>query len=188
MPVTDETIFEAKSRDGVVVRALKGSHLETHADIMPYLPQVLDRIDLAASRGEFDGDQLIKTVTVAGFQGKANVVKRQMGDELRSFIRGDRPPSVGAINRKPEPTDEITVIMNMQLGAGEAMIVTAWAGGKAQKEPADPTLAPSEVEPSRRYWRAHVFALERPADELSQIGVKLDSLTVELPNYLDELE
>ncbi len=142
-------------RSGESVRDRDDSHL--HGDVVRYLPEVLAATN---SRGQAS---IVREHRFPRVVGVKNVVQTNQSD---SILFAQRPGRAGlsrfVLNRRPEPTNWVTVILRQQ-PTGEYMIVSAWCGPATTHEPWDKYATLSV---SRRFWSTHAIVWgTEPADE-----------------------
>jgi len=122
------------------------SHI--HESAAAFLPPALYRID---SRGR---KFLIETVEFDFVVGETVCVATEPGDKI---VYAQRPKRFGLTrfvkNRKPEPTNAVTIILKRDEFENYYVLITAWCGHKSEPEPWDRNA----TEKSVSFWNSHAL-------------------------------
>lgn len=122
-----------------------------HGDVLPVLQETLQRVTA------IDGYQQV-TVDLGRVVGLSQVVEVGPDEPTQHIKRPGRDwPSQFALNRSPEPSSLVTIVMEGH------KVVTAWIGPAAPREPGDPRATAEDC----AWWACHAFA-GKPAETRSR--------------------
>ena len=143
--------MEWKLKSGEAVVDRYNSHL--HQSAVPLLPEALARIE---SKGR---NFLIEQADFGQPIGESICVATGPGDEI---VFAKRPKRFGLTrfvkNRQAEPTSVVTLILKTADGQPGFILVTAFVGPLAEKEPWDSTIRNAEErQRSLVFWNSHAL-------------------------------
>lgn len=142
---TDRQPVLGRLASGEVVVDRHQSHL--HAD-ETLLAGALSRID---SRGR---DFLAEQVDLGEQVGFTSCVATTEADEVVYAFRPHRAgPTRFVLNRQPEPTESVSVILKRDEEPNKMVLISAWAGGLSEPEPWDMHATPA----SAKFWKSHAL-------------------------------
>ena len=99
-------------------------------------------------------DFLVDEVYMGEPVGLSTCVETDDSDEIIYAYRPNRAgPTRFVVGRDPVPTEEITVILKRAQDVGRMILISAWAGSKAEPEPWDRHA----TEASQDFWRCHAL-------------------------------
>ncbi|HRH25424.1 MAG TPA: hypothetical protein PLD99_00525 [Parcubacteria group bacterium] len=137
------------TKSGEKVFDRPSSHIHGNETVEKYLPLALERID---SMGR---DFIVEAVDFGEEIGVSMCVETTPEDEIVYAVRPKRRgPTRFVKNREGEPTSEFTVILK-KVDEGY-IVITAFVGPKAEKEPWDPMA----TEESKEFWNNHALIWE----------------------------
>lgn len=103
------------------------------------------------SRGR---DFLVEEVYMGEPIGFSTCVETDETDEIVYAYRPKRTgPTRFVMNREPVSTEEVTVILKRTEEIGRMVLISAWAGGKAEPEPWDRNATKA----SQTFWKGHAL-------------------------------
>lgn len=113
-------------------------------------------IEAALSRSSLRSDDPTQVLTVDFGKGigHSKCVPTTDEDEIYFVRRGRRFGESRMVrNRSPEPTSLLTIVVNRVLG----LVVTAYYGAAAPREPWDRSLPLAEKESAIQFWSTHAL-------------------------------
>ena len=138
---------------------IDGSHLDQHADVRPLVGEALRQIRVSK-----DQDRFGTTVDLGRILGTQSCVTTGEGDEIVYMMRikdDGSPARAGFIrfvlNREPEPSSCVTVLAERDEETRTWILLTAWVGQLAEKEPWDETCDDEEYTAACQFWANHAL-------------------------------
>ncbi|OGR85788.1 MAG: hypothetical protein A2901_01600 [Elusimicrobia bacterium RIFCSPLOWO2_01_FULL_54_10] len=127
------------------------SHI--HEDAARFLAPTLYRVE---SKGR---PFIVETVEFDSTVGKSVCVETTDADEIVYAQRqGRRGLSRFVKNREAEPTDAVTVVLKKDSREDYYVLIAAWCGATAEKEPWDPNIRdPDELFRAQDFWASHAL-------------------------------
>lgn len=102
----------------------------------------------------FGRDFLVEEVYMGEPVGFSVCVETDESDEIVYAYRPNRSgPTRFVMNREPVQTEEVTIILKRTEDIGRMVLISAWAGGKAEPEPWDRNA----TEASQDFWKNHAL-------------------------------
>lgn len=133
-------------------------HLEAHPDVLLHLPEAIQRskpTDKLFQEIEIDMERPI---------GQADLIKLKEGEPSEKMIfarrKGRKGPSRVSMTEKTEVSNKIVLIIK-KINPDTFILITAWIGVLAKKEPWDPGIK-SEAERTEclRFWCSRALAYD----------------------------
>lgn len=158
---------ELVTRDGVRP-ALAKKHMRQHAEALPYLAEALLRVDVGAE------PLVIACVDLGRVIGQCHLLETTADDEVVYARRIGRAwPTRFVIGRETAPCSSLTAIIARNRYAQQAsshIIISAWIGKPAPREPQDPSIVGTdELIASIDFWSKH--ALVWGTQEVDQTSI-----------------
>jgi hypothetical protein len=139
--------------DGVRVVTRKDGHLDQHSDVLPLLQEVLKKIDTGAR------SFLVGEVAMGRSVGTTSCVLTSGEDEIVFATRVGRDgPTRFVKQRALENCSYVTVVLKKDFRAECYVVITAFVGRKAEREPWDRNIrSAEELNASKRFWSTHAL-------------------------------
>lgn len=129
------------------------SHL--HTGVKPLIDKAASQVSMSSQ------DHLEVTIDFAGPVGLNNVVGTNDDDFVFYAQRpGRKGLSRFVMGRRPEVTNQVTLVLHKAQEENTYILLTAWVGPKAPREPWDQFATPD----SRGWWNTHAFTTREPHD------------------------
>jgi hypothetical protein len=150
-----ESVLGALASGEVVIDRPR-SHLKDDPTLTEYLPQALER--MRSEEREFISD----TVDFGTLIGTTDCVEVTEHDEVFLAQRsGRKGPSRFVLNRLPEPSSELSVVLK-KVADKKYILITAYVGPLAGPEPWDQNATPE----SNQFWKRHALVWSGEAEVL----------------------
>jgi hypothetical protein len=136
-------IYQNKKGIRFIQRVIS-SHI--HRGVEPFLSQIFEQIS------DFDAETIEKDFPFPCIIGKSTCVSTNENDKIFYAKREDRSGhSRFVLNREPIDTNKVSV--NLLKVPTHYLIISAYLGGKAEREPWDKRASSSALE----FWKNHAF-------------------------------
>ncbi len=132
------------------------NHLRAHKDVLKHLDEA---ITLAKGVGISEKGTTVLTVDMGRIVGRSGLVKVNSDDEIRFLVRPGRiHPSKFVCNRIGDETRNITMVFRNT--PKRVILVTAWIGVQACREPNDTTFENETLRNEAiRFWEEHALVM-----------------------------
>ncbi len=130
-------------------------HMRAHKDIIPYLAEIVSKIDFSDTAEGF----FAKSTDLPGVVGLCQCVETTEADVIYYAARPNRRWASRLVkNRKPEPTSTVTIIGFVS--GGGIRIISGWFGAPAPKEEQDFSISSiEERQATTAFWSCHALIL-----------------------------
>lgn len=151
--------FIGTTADGFPVFSKKGaSHVANHADVLPYLPEILARV----STTQLAGRDLIETVELDEVCGVSTCVETSPADKIVYRRRKGRKECTRfVVGRQGTPVNTAVVIL-FRNDDGLFALMTCYFGNRAPAHPNSPSGRKDKGtwQTAKEFWENHALILD----------------------------
>lgn len=175
----DGRAFLANTANGQPIYANEATlkHMEAHSDVaLEHIIEAITKVD------SFDGMFFMGTVDLGRVIGESSCVRVSEEDWGKGLVirltrKGRKGETPFVLNRKPEPTQSLTLGMCIDREDGYFKLFTAFYGVKGEREPWDPNIKDKDEKwRSQKFWKEHALVYDKDAIDWEACKPKVDYL------------
>lgn len=144
-----------RSASGLVVHVNNLNHLQQHADVLPHLEAAVNALGQLQDQRRFVEIDVDLGQTI----GMTYRVETNDGDDVYYEVRPGRGwPSRFVRGKQPTASSHVTLILKRTKKENNYVLITAFIGTVACREPGDPSLRDLESrQKAEEFWSKHAL-------------------------------
>jgi hypothetical protein len=149
--------LKTKNSSNVIVPNKTLLHLQAHPEVMQFLEEAIRLLDLPTDNSFLRKE--IEMGKIIGISGCVETPRIQMNELTLFAQRIERNHPSRVVYQEGTETSKISILaFPDRSGNGDYILITAWIGSLAPKEPWDPNIgSKEELEESIKFWTTHAL-------------------------------